>query len=90
VGAVVVGVLAGFNVAGPLWFQVILFSVLSVIAFWLFRERLLQLTQGGPRGSVDSFIGETAVVVEDIAINSMAKRNCAAPLGTRVTLETKL
>jgi membrane protein implicated in regulation of membrane protease activity len=32
VGAVVVGVLAGFNVAGPLWFQVILFSVLSVIA----------------------------------------------------------
>lgn len=73
VGAVVVGVLAGFNVAGPLWFQVILFSVLSVIALWLFRERLLQLTQGGPRGSVDSFIGETAVVVEDIAINSIGK-----------------
>jgi membrane protein implicated in regulation of membrane protease activity len=73
VGAVVVGVLAGFNVAGPLWFQVILFSVLSVIALWLFRERLLQLTQGGPRGSVDSLIGETAVATEEIHLNGVGK-----------------
>lgn len=73
VGAVVVGVLAGFNVAGPLWFQVILFSVLSVVALWLFRERLLQLTQGKPRENIDSLIGETAVAVEEIAVNSIGK-----------------
>jgi inner membrane protein len=73
VGAVVVGVLAGFNVAGPLWFQVILFSVLSVIALWLFRERLLQLTQGGPRENVDSLVGETAVATEEIHLNGFGK-----------------
>jgi membrane protein implicated in regulation of membrane protease activity len=73
VGALIVGVLAGFNAAGPLWFQFILFSVLSVVALWLFREKLLRLTQGGPRKNVDSFIGETAVVAEDIAVNSIGK-----------------
>lgn len=73
VGAVVVGVLSGFNAAGPLWFQVILFSTISVLALWLFREKLLRLTQREPRQNIDSLIGETAVVVEEIAVNSIGK-----------------
>jgi len=73
IGAVVVGVLSGFNAAGPLWFQFILFSVLSILTLWLFREKLLQLTQGGHRGSVDSLVGETAVISEDIPINGIGK-----------------
>lgn len=73
VGAVVVGVLSGFNAAGPLWLQVILFSTISVLALWLFREKLLRLTQREPRQNIDSLIGETAVVVEEIAVNSIGK-----------------
>jgi membrane protein implicated in regulation of membrane protease activity len=73
VGAVIVGILAGFNFAGPLWFQFILFSILSVLIVWLFRERLLQLTQKGSRESVDSLIGETAVATEEIHLNGVGK-----------------
>lgn len=73
-GAVVVGALAGFNVAGPVWFQVILFCAFSVVTLWLFRERLLQLTQGGSqRHDIDSLVGETAVVTEDIPIQGIGK-----------------
>ena len=73
VGAVAVGVLAGFDLGGPLWFQFILFSLISVLALWLFREKLLRLTQGGPRHNVDSLVGETAVAAENIAANSIGK-----------------
>lgn len=73
VGAVIVGVLSGFDFAGPLWFQIILFPVLSVLSLWLFREKLLQLTQGEPPQSIDSLIGETAVAVDKIVVNGVGK-----------------
>ncbi len=73
VGAVAVGILAGFDLAGPLWFQFVLFSLVSVLALWLFREKLLSLTHSGPRQNVDSFIGETAVVAEDIASHAIGR-----------------
>ncbi len=73
IGAVAVGVLAGFDAAGPVWFQFILFSILSLVTLWLFRGKLLQLTDGGPVQNVDSLIGETAVAVDEIAINAIGK-----------------
>ena len=73
IGAVIVGTLAGFNAAGPLWFQFILFSLLSVVSLWLFRGKLLQLTEGKPTLDVDSLVGETAVASDDIGVNSFGK-----------------
>jgi len=73
VGAVIVGVLAGFDAAGPLWFQVILFSLISVLALWLFREKLLRLTQGAAQQNIDSLIGESCVAAEDMAVNAVGK-----------------
>jgi hypothetical protein len=73
VGAVVVGVLTGLNAAGPLWFQFILFSTVSVLTLWLFRERLVQLTQSRNEPTVDSLVGDTAVATEDIPINGIGK-----------------
>jgi inner membrane protein len=73
VGAVIVGILAGLNAAGPLWSQFILFSTLSVLTLWLFRKRLLQLTQGERRENVDSLVGETAVATEEIHLNRVGK-----------------
>ena len=73
IGAITVGILAGFDLAGPLWFQFILFPFISVLALWLFREKLLRLTQGEPRPNVDSFVGETAVAAEDISANSIGR-----------------
>jgi inner membrane protein len=73
IGAVVIGTLAGLNAAGPLWFQFLLFSILSIISLWLFRGRLLQLTEGKPTADVDSLIGETAVASDDIGVNGFGK-----------------
>jgi len=73
VGALIVGVLAGFEAAGPPWFQYILFSLVSVTALWLFREKLLQLTRAAPSESVDNLVGETAVSLDDIPVNGIGK-----------------
>jgi inner membrane protein len=73
IGAVIVGILVGFQTAGPAWFQFILFSALSVLSLWLFRGKLLELTRGRPTDSVDSLVGEVAIPLEDISVNSVGK-----------------
>lgn len=73
IGALIVGVLAGFNLAGPAWFQFILFSLVSVLALWLFREKLLELTRSRTTHVVDSLIGETAITLDEIAANGIGK-----------------
>jgi membrane protein implicated in regulation of membrane protease activity len=73
IGALVVGILTGLNFAGPAWFQFILFSVVSVLALWLFREKLLQFTRVRTTDVVDSMIGESAVVLEEISANGVGK-----------------
>src|SRR5262245_43821585 len=72
-GAIIVGILAGLDIAGPTWFQFILFSIVSVLTLWLFREKLLQLTKARPSDAVDNLVGETAVLLEDISANGMGK-----------------
>lgn len=73
VGAIIVGILAGFNVAGPVWFQIIVFTGLSLITFWLFRQRLLQSTHLDSPDEVDTLIGQTAVVTEEIPSRGIGK-----------------
>ena len=73
VGAIIVGILAGFNIAGPVWFQVIVFSCLSLISFWLFRQRLLQSTHHDTPDEIDTLIGETAVITEEIPSRGIGK-----------------
>lgn len=73
VGAIIVGILTGFQAAGPSWFQYILFSAVSLVALWLFREKLLQLTRSDSPETVDNLIGETAVLLEDISANGIGK-----------------
>jgi len=73
IGALVVGCLAGFDVAGPAWFQFVLFSVVSVVTLWLFRERLLQVTRGETPYIIDSMVGETAVMMDEIPSNGTGK-----------------
>ncbi|HXG52989.1 MAG TPA: NfeD family protein [candidate division Zixibacteria bacterium] len=73
VGALVVGALAGFEAAGPLWFQFLLFSALSLCALWLFRGKLVEMARGESCGDVDTLVGETAVVTEEIPRNGVGK-----------------
>ena len=73
IGGVIVGLLALADFAGPSWLQVLLFSVISLCALWLFRGQLMQSFQGQAQVPVDSLIGEIAHAVDEIAVNGVGK-----------------
>ena len=74
IGALTVGVLAGFDMAGPQWMQILLFSVISVMSIVLFRRRLLRTFQPETQApSVDLLVGEVAVAAEDLAPGAMGR-----------------
>jgi membrane protein implicated in regulation of membrane protease activity len=67
IAALTIGALHLLNLAGPVWFQLLMFSVLSVGSLLVFRNpmiRWLKLDQGLP--DVDTLAGEIAVPLEDI------------------------
>lgn len=73
-GAVAVGILSAAGVAGPLWMQILLFSILSVGALTLFRTRLLRWMQADPQApAVDTLIGEVAIASQAIAPGAVGK-----------------
>lgn len=68
-GAILVGLLSVMGLGGPLWFQWLLFTVLSVGAMLVFRSRLvrwLRAVQPAER-EVDSLVGEVAIPLDEIA-----------------------
>ncbi len=72
--AIIVGLLAAAGLAGPLWWQIVLFSALSLGG--LLGLRPLVLTKfhlTGSRRAVDSLVGESALAVEDMASESSGK-----------------
>jgi len=73
-GALVVGALASAGLGGPLWAQVLLFSVASVAGLLLLRRRLLdRFRSGTPAQPVDSLVLETAVALDEIAVDQIGK-----------------
>ena len=74
VGALAVGVLAGFDMAGPPWTQLLLFSFISIISIVLFRGRMLRMFQTETQApSPDQLVGEVAVAAEDLAPGAMGR-----------------
>ena len=68
IAALVVGFLVMIGAGGPVWVQLLLFSVLSVVSLLLFRSPLMRWMQLDREGvDVDSLVGETAVATEAIA-----------------------
>ena len=66
IAAVIVGALAGMDVVTAEWLQWLLFSCLAVLSLLLLRGPLLRMTQSQPAQEMDSMIGETAVLTEDL------------------------
>lgn len=67
IGAILVGLLASFDLAGPLWMQLLLFSAISVGSLLIFRRRLLKWLQVDPQAPpVDTIVGEVGVAAEDL------------------------
>jgi hypothetical protein len=66
VAAIVISGLHLLDIAGPIWFQLLLFSLISVGALLLFRNPLLRLMQPDSPADRDSPVGEIAIPLEDI------------------------
>ena len=74
IGAIVVGLLASADAAGPLWMQMLLFSGISIGALVMFRGRLLRAVQHDPQAPpVDSLVGEVGVAAEDLRPGAIGK-----------------
>ena len=83
--ALIVGALAGLEWLNTAWLQWLLFSVLSMISLFLFRNSfLVWMKAHEPAGpDVDSLVGELAVLTEDLPPASSARWNCAEPPGAQ-------
>jgi membrane protein implicated in regulation of membrane protease activity len=74
IAALAIGSLHLFDVAGPLWWQMLLFSVISVGSLLVFRGpvlRRLQLDKGAV--DMDSLVGEVAMPLEDIVPGAVGR-----------------
>jgi membrane protein implicated in regulation of membrane protease activity len=74
VGALVVGLLATFDAAGPAWAQILLFSLLSLLSLALFRARLLGKLQGNKRATdMDTLVGEVGTLSDELSPGGVGK-----------------
>ena len=68
IAAMAIGALVLLGAGGPVWVQLLLFSVLSVASLLLFRSPLMRWMKLDREGvDVDSLAGENAVARENIA-----------------------
>ncbi len=75
VSAGVVGTLVAVGLGGPLWFQVLLFSFLSIVSLLTLRGpivRRMRVTNAASR-AVDSLVGERGVLLEDLSPGDIGK-----------------
>jgi membrane protein implicated in regulation of membrane protease activity len=67
VGAILVGLLAAAGLAGSIWMQFFLFTLLSILSLVVFRGRLLKTVQREPQSpGVDTLIGEVGAAISTI------------------------
>ncbi len=73
-GALAVGLLAALGWSGPLWFQGVLFAVLSVFSVLVFRRPLVRKIRDADKGKeVDSLIGQIAFAADRIQAHGFGK-----------------
>ncbi len=74
IGAIVVGLLSLFGLAGSESIQLLLFSALSAGSLLLFRSKLLHWFQADPqRPAIDTLAGEIGVATEDLAPGAVGR-----------------
>ena len=75
VGALVVGLLSGLGIVQAGSVEWLLFSAVSIVSLLLFRRPLLEWMKRreGPRAPVDSLVGETAILTEDLPAGGIGK-----------------
>lgn len=73
-GGLAVAALSLADVAGPLWAQLLLFSIFSIASLAVFRNPLLRMMQRkASTAPVDRLVGELAIPLGDIAPGAVGK-----------------
>ena len=67
IAALAVGALAGLGVVETVWVEWLLFSVVAIVSLLLFRGPLLRMTKTSPPHVIDTMVGETAILLDDLA-----------------------
>ena len=67
VGAFVVGLLVGLGVDLPLWAQLVIFTAVSLFAFFFLRPIAVRKLKLDQKKVVDTLVGEQATTMEEIA-----------------------
>src|SRR5437870_2348797 len=72
-GAFVEGLLVALHIGGPLWAQILTFTVVSLVALFLIRPIVMKKMGLNFTPVVDSLIGESAVALDSIAASSLGR-----------------
>ena len=72
-GALGVGLLWFAGLAGPLWWQITLFTAISLAALFSLRPLLRSRLRLSRRGAVDTLVGETVLAMEEMAVGGVGK-----------------
>ncbi len=67
VGAFVVAILVGVGIHMPLWAQLILFTLVSIVSLLCIRPILVKKLRLSEKKEIDTLVGEQAMAMEDIA-----------------------
>ena len=73
VGAFVVAILVGLGVHMPLWVQLVLFTLVSIISLLFVRPILVKKLRLSEKKQIDTLVGEQAMAMEDISPATLGK-----------------
>ena len=73
VGAFVVGLLVLFGVDLPLWAELMIFTAMSLLAFFFVRPWLVAKLKLDQKKVVDTLVGEQAIAMEEIPALGLGK-----------------
>jgi membrane protein implicated in regulation of membrane protease activity len=68
VGAFFVAIMVALGVEMPLWAELVIFTAVSLIAFFFLRPVLVRKLKLDQKKVVDSLVGEQALALEDIDV----------------------
>ncbi len=73
IGAFVVGLLVLFGVDLPLWAELMIFTAVSLLAFFFVRPWLVRRLELDQKKVVDTLVGERAIAMEEIPAHGLGK-----------------
>ena len=72
-GAFLVAILVALHIGGPLWVQILIFTLFSLATLLLIRPIVVRKLHLSRTVVVDTMVGEQAVALEEIAVSGVGK-----------------